>query len=374
MKGFNKISLRSRLTVLTALVLTAVCILLTLSLIFTYSSKMVKVPDNGLISQPNMLTTQISPREKNEVHSTLNKPSDLALLSLLYMLIAIVAGTVASYFIAGKALKPVSDLTESIENIDESKLFQPIIGFGTNDEVARLAASFNHMIMKLGKAFEHQKQFAANAAHELKTPLAGIIANIEVLQLDENPTVTEYKEVIDDTLENAQRLSSLVYDLLKMNSALDEEHFEIFDAKEMFDDIILSLSESSKAKNIRIENNISNIPLFGERTLLQRAFFNLVQNAVKYSKSNGKVVISANQTDDSVIINIRDAGIGIPENELDSIFEPFYRVDASRSRETGGSGLGLSIVKSVVEKHKGRIYVESEIGNFTKATVILPKN
>ncbi|WP_221469438.1 sensor histidine kinase [Cohnella nanjingensis] len=290
------------------------------------------------------------------------------------MLIMIIVGTGTSYFIAGKALKPVAKLSKSIENIDESKMFQRLEDFDTNDEVARLAVSFNHMVSRLEKAFNHQKQFAANAAHELRTPLAGIITNIEVLQLDENPTIQEYKQVLEDTFANAQRLSALVYDLLKMNSASSSDHFEIFDIKEMFDEIILALAESSNVKNVRIENNITDIMFLGEKALLQRAFFNLVQNAVKYNGMNGEVLISAALKDDFAIVYIEDTGMGIPEDELENIFEPFYRVDSSRSRELGGSGLGLSIVKTIIEKHNGKILIESEIGVFSKVIVELPKN
>ncbi|WP_199613550.1 sensor histidine kinase [Paenibacillus alkalitolerans] len=369
MKLLNKMPLRLRLTILTALVLTVICMLLTITSVFN-AQKIYSVPaedynSNTSPSNPSMNRPPVTEDETN---------NDFTYASIVYMFIMIVLGTCASYFIAGKALKPVADLSKSIENIDESKLFQRLEGFNTNDEVARLAKSFNHMILKLEKSFNHQKQFAANAAHELRTPLAGIIANIEVLQLDENPTVQEYKEVLEDTLANAQRLSTLVHDLLKMNTAFNADHFVNIDVKEMFDVIILALSESSKDKNIRVENNISGIMLSGEKSLLQRAFFNLVQNAMKYNKRNGEVVITAAQNDDVVTVTIEDTGIGIPEDELEHIFEPFYRVDTSRSRELGGSGLGLSIVKTIIEKHNGNILIESEVGNFSKVTVMLPKN
>ncbi|UUZ93144.1 HAMP domain-containing protein [Paenibacillus sp. P25] len=295
-------------------------------------------------------------------------------VSLAYMFIMILLGTGSSYLIAGKALKPVAELSERIEAIDESKLFQRLEGFDTNDEVSRLAASFNQMILKLEKSFLQQKRFAANAAHELRTPLTGIIANIEVLQLGDHPTVEEYKEVLEDTLANAQRLSTLVHDLLKMNSAFQADPFVRFDAKEMFDEIITALSEEIEAKHIRVENGISSLVLFGEKTLLQRAFFNLVQNAVKYNNRNGQVVITTARQDAVVTIHIEDSGIGIPAEELEHIFEPFYRVDTSRSRERGGDGLGLSIVQTIIEKHSGHISIESEFGKCTKISVVLPKN
>ncbi|MCJ8012309.1 HAMP domain-containing histidine kinase [Paenibacillus sp. KQZ6P-2] len=363
----NKFPLRLRLTILTTVVLTTICVLLTTSSVFT-AQKMYAVPAEDYNFNTTLSNLSKEPPATDRINN------NFTYASVAYMFIMIVLGTAASYFVAGKTLKPVADLTKRIETIDENKLFQRLEGFDTNDEVARLAASFNHMILKLEKSFNHQKQFAANAAHELKTPLAGIIANIEVLQLDKNPSVQEYKEVLDDTLTNAQRLSTLVYDLLKMNNAINADICESFDAKDMFEDIILALSENSKVKNVLIKNNISDIMLFGEKVLLQRAFFNLVQNAVKYNKLNEEVVVTAAQNDDFVTVNIKDNGIGIPEEELESIFEPFYRIDTSRSRELGGSGLGLSIAKTIIEKHNGEILFESEVDVFTKVTVILPKN
>jgi signal transduction histidine kinase len=362
MNALHRPPLRLRLTLLTAVVLTVICVLLTMTSVFTahriYSVPAEDQPPHAFPPPP------AADRPNNE----------FAYASVVYMLIMIAAGTGASYFIAGKALKPVADLSRRIESIDESKLFQRLEGFDTNDEVASLAASFNHMIVKLEKAFHHHKQFAANAAHELRTPLTGIIANIEVLQLDEDPTVQDYKEVVEDTYANALRLMMLVDDLLKMNGAFHADRCVNFAAKDMFGDIVSALSESSRAKNIRIENNIADVILFGEQALLQRAFFNLLQNAVKYNEINGEIVITATLKDDVVTVNIRDTGIGIPEDELKSVFEPFYRVDTSRSRELGGSGLGLSIAKMIVDMHNGKIGIKSEIGYFSEVTVTLPKN
>lgn len=377
MKLLNKTPLRLRLTILTALVLTVVCVLLTLSSVFT-ANKVYSAPDKGynhnINPQLNSFTNK-SPITNSRVPPIEDENNnDFIYASVAYMLIMILLGIGTSYFIAGKALKPVTNLSKSIENIDESNLFQKLEGFDTNDEIARLAVSFNNMILKLEKAFTNQKHFAANAAHELKTPLASIIANIDVLQMDEAPSLQEYKEVLEDTLANVQRLSTLVYDLLKMNSALNVKNCEHFNLKVMFDEIALTLSESSKAKNVHIENNISDIMLLGDKVLLQRAFFNLVQNAVKYNKTNGEVEINAVMSEDAVTVSIKDTGIGIPEEDQENIFEPFYRIDNSRSRELGGSGLGLSIVKTIIDKHNGKILVESELGVFSKVTVILPKN
>jgi signal transduction histidine kinase len=368
MKILNKIPLRIRLTALTALVLTLVCVILTLSSVLT-AHNIYSVP---AMDQDPHVNSHLDPSINHSPEDGTNE--HFTRVSIIYMLIMIIVGTCTSYFVAGKALKPVARLSKSIENIDDSKMFKRLEGFDTNDEVARLALSFNNMISRLEKAFNHQKQFAANAAHELRTPLAGIIANIEVLQLDENPTIEAYKQVLEDTFANAQRLNALVHDLLKMNRAFNSDQFETFDLKELIDEIILALVESSNVRNVNIENNIIDIMLLGERALMHRAFFNLVQNAVKYNKMNGKVFISATLKDDFVFVYIEDTGIGIPEEELENIFEPFYRVDSSRSREWGGSGLGLSIAKTIIDKHNGKVLIESEIGVFSKAIVVMPGN
>ncbi|WP_152398704.1 sensor histidine kinase [Paenibacillus cellulositrophicus] len=375
MKPLNKIPLRLRLTFLTALVLTGICVLLTISSIFN-AHHIYAVPAEGQLT-PSPLNPAIStPPDAHSIgpfHSE-TPSNNFTSTSMVYMFIMILLGTVSSYMVAGKALRPVADLSKRIESIDENKLFQQLEGFDTNDEVARLAASFNQLIVKLEKSFNHQKRFAANAAHELRTPLSGMIANIEVLQLDEKPTVQEYKEVLEDAFANAQRMITLVNDLLKLNSAFHADRCVRFNVKEMFHSLISALSESCTLHNIRIDNKLPDIMAFGEQALLQRAFFNLVENAVKYNKRNGEVVVTSAQHDDFDVIIIRDTGIGIPEDELENIFEPLYRVDTSRSRELGGSGLGLSIVKTIIEKHNGNVFIQSEIGSFSEVTVMLPKN
>lgn len=378
MKILSKISLRLRLTILTAITLTVICVLFTLLAVITArdvfkdqaeGKSSVVILKGRLSEDPNVnISPDIIRRLQVKPHANFKRAI------IVYMLLMIVSGTGVSYIVAGSALKPVTRLSKKIEDIDESRLFEPLEGFDANDEVSRLATSFNHMILKQEKAYSHQKRFAANAAHELKTPLASIIANIEVLQIDENPTTQEYNEVLNEVMTNAGRLNVLINDLLKMNSMLNIENLEHFDAKSMFEDIISAISDLCSSKNVSIENHITDVQLYGDPVLLNRAFFNVIQNAVKYNKNGGKVEITAEESNDCVTVHIKDTGIGIASDKIENIFEPFYCVDASRSRELGGSGLGLSIVKSIVEKHRGRIEVQSEIGEFTNISLILPKN
>ncbi|WP_127580459.1 sensor histidine kinase [Paenibacillus koleovorans] len=298
---------------------------------------------------------------------------DFTTVSIISALLVLVVGTALTYIIAGKALKPVTSLSREIEEIDENNLFRQVQVPPSNDEVSRLSLSFNHMVQKLEKAFVTQKQFSANAAHELKTPLTAMIANIEVLQLDDEPSLDEYKETLDDTLRNAQRLSALVNDLLRMNAELHTLNREKFEAQAMLEELLEEHRQAWQSKSLRIETSGGDLLLYGERQLLQRTFSNLIQNAIKYSKPGGVVKLAVAETEDRTRLTIMDTGSGIPEEHLERIFEPFYCVDKSRSRELGGSGLGLSIVKAVIEKHGGDIQVQSVVDVFTSFVVTLPR-
>jgi signal transduction histidine kinase len=302
----------------------------------------------------------------------IERNNDFTAVGIVSAVMVIAIGTGLTYLVAGRALKPVTDLSKEIKEIGENNLFRQVSVPPSNDEVSKLSRSFNHMIHKLEKVFVAQKNFSANAAHELKTPLAAMMASIEVLQLDDRPTLDQYKETLEDTLHNAQRLSGLVNDLLKLNAERNVMTCEKIEVKSMFDHIVEELLEPLQSRNIRIENRTDDVSLYGDKHLLHRAFFNIVHNAVKYNKPGGTIVIGAAETADSTCVTIYDTGIGIPEDRLDKIFDPFYCVDRSRSRELGGSGLGLSIVKMIIEKHGGEIKVQSVADVSTTIVIRLP--
>lgn len=371
MNRFHAMPLRLRLTLLMAAILTAACILLMLASIYGAREVYADRPHSFDIVEGIQDGNRVYYKVPRAVLVQQNK--DFTAIGIFSAISVIVLGTVLTYWIAGRGLKPVTDLSKEIEEIDENRLFRQVEVAPSRDEVSKLALSFNRMIRKLEKAFLAHKNFSANAAHELKTPLAAMIANIEVLQLDANPTLDEYKETMDDTLKNAQRLSGLVNDLLKMNAEHNAAACEKFDAKAMLDQIIEDYRPELQRKSIQIESSIGGMQVYGDKPLLCRAFSNLIHNAIKYNKPGGVIKIAAAETDHRTRITIFDTGIGIPEDQIDKIFEPFYCVDESRSRELGGSGLGLSIVKSVVEKHGGEIQVRSEEDVYTSVVVTLPK-
>jgi len=366
---WNKITLRLKITVLTAVSLTAMCVCLTAISIYntnvfyepiTYIAD--KQPINVIVSE-NVDLQNITNIDDIKVIDGifLGSREIFKTQSIISAVIIIIIGTVISYFITGRTLKPLNTLADKIEEIDENNLNAQNIPTLNGGEVARLTKSFNNMLEKLDRAFHAKKLFASNAAHELKTPLANILTTIEVMQMDDKPSVEEYEEVIEITKENVDRLTVIVQDLLRFNADLDDGLCERIQTNELFEKIVVDLSKNIEEKNISVSIN-GNIEIYGEKTLLERAFYNLVLNAVKYNRDNGEIKIAA--TKDEIIIE--DTGIGIPIENIPQIFDPFYCVDKSRSRSLGGNGLGLSIAKQIFDKHNMAITVSSEENKGTK--------
>lgn len=292
--------------------------------------------------------------------------------SIIFMILIIFIGMTITYIVLGRALKPVKDLSKIIKNINENNLEQHIENFTTKDEIGSLAASFNLMMDRLSKSFAIQKQFASNAAHELKTPLAIIKSGIQVLKMEERPSLEDYKENVEITEQSIERLIQIVNDLLKLNTKNLEKFTDKISIQETIQNILSELKPITEKKEISIQLGECNEFMLGNAILIYRALFNLIENAVKYNKEKGSINISATLKNNSIIINISDTGMGIAAEELPNIFEPFYRVDKSRSREIGGSGLGLSIVKTIIDKHDGTITVTSIQNVGTNFQIMLP--
>jgi len=279
----------------------------------------------------------------------------------------IIIGAISAYIISRQTLKPMKTLAEKIEDIDANNLDTPIELPKANDELSSLTHSFNNMLGKLNRSFNSHKLFAQNAAHELKTPLASIMTNIEVLQLDDEPSMDEYKEVVGVVKDNTARLIDLVEGLLSANNAIDETRWQTFNVSEVFETIINNLNDDIERKHLNVDLS-GECHIRGDKVLLERAFQNLVHNAVRYNIENGTIEISLENDE----ISIEDSGIGIPKENLENIFEPFYCVDNSRSKNLGGHGLGMTIAKNIFDMHRIKICVSSEAGKGTK--IILKLN
>ena len=299
-----------------------------------------------------------------------NSKSDYRTKSLLITVVVALFGGAVTYFISGRALKPLREFSETVEKVQIQNLTDYTIEETKIAELDRLRTSYNKMLLRLSESFEIQRQFTGNAAHELRTPLALIQAQLDLYHSTENDAdLDAAQETIQMITEQNERLSKLVKTLLDMSelqTIMRNDKIELFG---LIEEVLTDLEPLALEKGIALiqepqditydkEYIISNeLMLTGSDILIYRMLYNLVENAIKYNHVNGKVIVSAKQTGNDIVITIADTGSGIDEAFREKIFEPFFRVDKSRSREIGGVGLGLAMVREIVRAHDGKIDV-----------------
>lgn len=295
--------------------------------------------------------------------------------SILFCGLFTVLGTVAVYFVAGQALSPLRQLSEKVETVDEHNLSVRLPEAVSRDEIGRLTNGFNRMLSRLDDAFLRQKRFTANAAHELKTPLATLKTGVQVLDEDENTTIADYREQNQAVLESADRLAGIVDDLLVLASAGEamEQVEESVLLEPLFDALCSELDVKMAQQGMTFHINCGELSATANPAFLYRAFFNLMDNACKYAGKDRHLWIDATERRDGIEISLRDDGPGIAPEHQPYIFDAFYRVDKSRSRALGGSGLGLSIVKAMIEACGGTISVQSDGKSGTCFLITLSK-
>jgi two-component system, OmpR family, sensor kinase len=290
--------------------------------------------------------------------------------------IALALSIGGGWFLANKSLKPVDDITKTAQQITAHNLDRRIPEHAVNDEIGRLTSTFNNMIMRLRHSFDQVKQFSLDASHELRTPLTIMRGELE-LALRSTKEADEYRRILASNLDEILRLSNIIDNLLTLSKA-DQRQQEIVFTKdvdltalmtELFEDT--EIIASKKRMQISLAKNHYAM-IKGDSGKLRQLLLNLVDNAIKYTPEGGKITLGMECEDGFAKIYVSDSGIGIPESEQQKIFDRFYRVDKARSRELGGSGLGLSIAKLIAEQHKGRIEVQSEVGKGTTFIVFLP--
>ncbi|MBI5099339.1 MAG: heavy metal sensor histidine kinase [Nitrospirae bacterium] len=281
---------------------------------------------------------------------------------------------VIGVFLAKIALNPVDRMIDTIHQITAENLKLKVNIPDTKDEIKRLADTFNEMLERLEHAFSSQRQFIEDFAHELKTPLAVLKGEMEV-SLKKIRSIEEYESVLLSNLEEVNRINRIVEDLLMLarfdSSAiiLEKKPLEI---SGLVNVIVNDIKVLADQKDIRINFSAQDkITIYGDENQMKRLFINLLDNAIKYTQRNGKVIVSVEPLEDYARIEISDTGAGIPANEIKHVFDRFYRLDKSRYKP--GFGIGLSIAKSIVDAHKGKIEVESKINQGTKFTVLLPR-
>lgn len=361
----KKATLRLRLTLLTILLLTICCVILTLTLNLS-AFKMVNVIEAASIEPAKSIAGEevTPPLNYTEIYipTTLSTSSESAKIyyrweSIFYMMIIISLGGALTYYISGKALKPLNQLSCEMKNRHVLNLSKDIEIPKTKDEIADLTLSFNKMTHKLNESFLMQQRFSQSAAHELRTPLTVLQTKVEVFKKKKNHTQEEYDSLIEVIGNHTNRLSSLVKNLLDMTNMEDLDFNQEISLKNLLYDVTNALSLLTRNNSIRVNLPYSDQMILGNYDLLYRAFYNIIENAIKYNVANGQVDISISFANNKSVVDICDTGIGIPANLQQTIFEPFFRVDKSRSRQIGGSGLGLSIVKNIIDKHNGEITV-----------------
>ena len=378
----KKLSLRMRLTLLSALVMASVAVILTSMFLFGADRIFVRDLEQKMTFQPqDIIITSVKkegvPNENmdlQEVTVSLKKAgTQFNLWGMAALFLVLILGTGATWLMAGHVLKPLKELSYAIEEIGGNDLSNRVEIQGRQDEIGRLARSFNHMMDKVSASFERQKRFSASAAHELKTPLATILVNLEVLELDGKTSPDRMEKVLTIVKANTERMIRLVEDLMRLTSDKDHEMEEEVELSEVFAITLYELSPLIRKKDLTVSiENTPDISLTGSRVMLYRVMSNLLENAAKYNREHGSISIVTGRDDNGVTVKIEDTGIGIPEEALPHIFEPFYRVDQSRSRAVGGAGLGLPLVKDIVEKHGGEVTVKSAAGEGTTFILRFP--
>ncbi|MBN2332618.1 MAG: heavy metal sensor histidine kinase [Deltaproteobacteria bacterium] len=300
---------------------------------------------------------------------------NLLLILLISLPTLIFVAALAGYFLAGKALKPIRDISATTRHITANNLDERITVAVAKDEIGQLSVTINEMLDRLSQSFTKVKQFTADASHELRTPLTILRGEVEV-GLRDNRTGDEYREILVSNLEEIERMSRIVKDLLFLSKAdigqepLSHESLQLDD---MISELLSQFTLLAEQKGIRLSGEIQPVPvMIGDSFRLRQMAANLLANAIRYTPAGGAVVVRLAAVPHGIELIVGDTGIGIPEADLPRIFDRFYRVDKARSRQEGGSGLGLSIVKWIVEAHHGEVLVDSVLDVGTTFTVRLP--
>ena len=269
-------------------------------------------------------------------------------------------GGVVTYFISGHALRPIREFSDKIEEVEAQNLVDSRIEENKVKELNQLSISYNRMLTRLSDAFEVQRQFTANAAHELRTPLSLIQVQLDLYNAARHPgNDADTMQTIKMVTEQNDRLNKMVKTLLDMSELQTVGRDEVIAVDALVDEVLADLEPLAQEKNITLVENCKNITMRGSDILIYRMVYNLVENAIKYNHVDGQVIVTAYQEENHVHLSVEDTGSGIPEELKERVFEPFFRVDKSRSRELGGVGLGLALVREIVRVHDGSITVRS---------------
>lgn len=289
-----------------------------------------------------------------------NNKADYKRNSLIITVLLALLGGVITYFISGHALRPIREFSDKIEEVQAQNLSDSRIEENNVKELNQLGISYNKMLERLSEAFEIQRQFTANAAHELRTPLALMQVQLDLYNSASHPgNDADTLQTIKMVTEQNDKLNRMVKTLLDMSElqTVGRDDKIILDA--IVEEVLADLEPLAVEKNIKLIGKCEDATMIGSDILIYRLVYNLVENAIKYNHSLGQVTVTAYQRNKHVYLSVEDTGSGIPKELRERVFEPFFRVDKSRSRELGGVGLGLAFVREIVRVHDGSICIKS---------------
>ena len=300
-----------------------------------------------------------------------NNKEDYRKNSLIISALLAFLGGVATYFISGHALKPLREFSDKIEEVQVQNLADSRIEESKIKELNQLSVSYNKMLERLQDAFEVQRQFTANAAHELRTPLSLMQVQLDLYHSTQHPgSDADTLQMIKMVTEQNDRLSKMVKTLLDMSELQTVGRDEQIIMDDLVDEVLEDLEPLAQEKNIKLIGKCKDITMVGSDILIYRLVYNLVENAIKYNHSGGQVTVTAYKEQKHIYLSVADTGSGIPKELRERVFEPFFRVDKSRSRKLGGVGLGLALVHEIVRVHDGSITVKSNPSGGTIFEVI----
>lgn len=365
----KRLSLQWRITLLTALLIAGTCICLNLLL---YHSGAVSIDSlNGFVFEytpessedPDGLAIEISDSQMSEFISRFSDEAydvktDFGRKGWLITVAVTIVSAAIAYFVSGQALKPLRKLSQQAEKIDQDSISDIRLSEDTVKEFRQLSISVNLMLDRLSESFAMQRQFSGNAAHELRTPLAIMQTKLELFAAEHKNMEDDTAELVRSQAEQLDRLSKLVHTLLEMSNLSSAPRSDRIELAPLVEEIITDLTPLASQNDITMEQDCDNVVITGSDALIYRLVFNLIENAVKYNRRGGSVSVSVHKENSDVVVRVSDTGCGIPEEYRESIFQPFFRVDKSRSRQMGGVGLGLALVHEIAVLHGGSVRAE----------------
>ena len=381
----KRLSLQWRITLLTILLLAAACVTMKTLLCSSGHAYMDSIGNYVMhyaeeeplairVDIPEEQWKDMSERFSGEFVLELTGAKHSFCMRGWYIALAVtVLGGAVAYFVSGRALKPLKRFTAKAERVQLQSLTEITLSEDEAVEFSRLSRAVNQMLLRLKQAFDAQQQFVGNAAHELRTPLALMQARLDLyMSTDHGDSCPETAETIAMMREQTERLSRMVRTLLDMSELKAVPRTDRIQLAPMIEEVLADLSPLAEKSGVTLSQSGEDLWITGSDVLVYRAIFNLVENSVKYNRPGGSVCAAVSRRGEEAMIEIKDTGCGIPEDFRESVFQPFFRVDKSRSREKGGVGLGLSLVWEIVHLHSGDVRVRESGETGTVIEMTLP--